>query len=87
MFASFLRSNKRRPSETTPLLEALSRYRSRQHGETSEPGEYAEAVAQYDGEDEDDDEDRGQDGPLLPVFSSELLGGFHYCRSRCYMHY
>lgn len=75
MFASLLRSTKKRPSESTPLLAALNRYRSRQHGETSEADDdYRGRVAHYDGEDEDEDEDRRQDGPLLPVFSSAVLG-------------
>lgn len=72
MFASLLRPNARRPSETTPLLAALNKYRQRQNGEPSEPDEDQEFIAQY--EDEDEDEDRQPDGPLLPVFSSEVLG-------------
>lgn len=76
MFASLLRPNARRPSETTPLLAALNKYRQRQNGEPSEPDEDQEFIAQYEdgGEDEDEDEDRQPDGPLLPVFSSEVLG-------------
>ncbi|KAE8841628.1 hypothetical protein PTNB73_05998 [Pyrenophora teres f. teres] len=77
MFASFFSSNSRRPSETTPLLAAIDRYRRRHNGEDSdaddnEPG----AAGQYDGEDEEEyeDEDRQRDGPLLPVFSPQVLG-------------
>ncbi|KAH7398475.1 hypothetical protein BKA66DRAFT_204308 [Pyrenochaeta sp. MPI-SDFR-AT-0127] len=74
MFASLLRSKKSRPSETTPLLAALNRYRSRQNGEASEADDdYPEIITQYDGEVDDEDEDRQRDGPLLPVFSSEVL--------------
>ncbi|USP76075.1 hypothetical protein yc1106_03349 [Curvularia clavata] len=83
MFSSFLGSTSRRPSETTPLLAAIDRYRRRHHAAESdaahhEPG----AVAQYDGEDDDDEDDdededrqgdRQRDGPLLPVFSPEIL--------------
>lgn len=78
MFKSLLGSRKDGlPTETTPLLAALARYRSRNDEQSaSEADEY---VAQYDGGDEDDeDEDEGQanrrDGPLLPVFSAEFLG-------------
>jgi len=81
MFASFFSSRSRRPSETTPLLAAIDRYRRRHNGDDSdaddnEPG----AIGQYDGEDEDEDEDedenedRQRDGPLLPVFSPQVLG-------------
>jgi hypothetical protein len=76
MFTSLLRSKKRAPSETTPLLAALSKFRRRRNGEPEEadddvPG----AVAQYDDDDDDDDEDnRGRDGSLLPVFSPAFLG-------------
>ncbi|KAF1838084.1 hypothetical protein BDW02DRAFT_489936 [Decorospora gaudefroyi] len=74
MFASFFRSKSRRPSETTPLLAALSRYRRRQHGDDSEEDAHGpEGAAQYDGEDEDEDEDRQRDSPLLPVFSAQVL--------------
>ncbi|KAF2829256.1 hypothetical protein CC86DRAFT_464904 [Ophiobolus disseminans] len=74
MFASLLQSKKRRPSETTPLLAALNRYRSRQNGEANEVDDGdAEAAVQYDGEEEDEDEDRRRDGSLLPVFSSTFL--------------
>ncbi|KAF1846566.1 uncharacterized protein K460DRAFT_356222 [Cucurbitaria berberidis CBS 394.84] len=74
MFASLLRSKKSRPSETTPLLAALNRYRSRQNGEASEAeDDDPEVVAQYDGEDEDEHQGRRQDEPLLPVFSSAVL--------------
>lgn len=78
MFASLLRSNKKRPSETTPLLAALNRYRSRQNGEDSEADEehqnHRRVITRYDGGDEDEDDGRRQDGPLLPVFSSAVLG-------------
>ncbi|KAL6710045.1 hypothetical protein ACN47E_009836 [Coniothyrium glycines] len=75
MFASLLRSKKKRPSETTPLLAALNRYRSRQNGDASEPDEdYPAVITQYeDDEDDDEENDRRQDGPLLPVFSSAVL--------------
>jgi hypothetical protein len=79
MFTSFFGSKSRRPSETTPLLAALNKYRRRQNGEDSGADDNEpDAVAQYEGEDEDEDEDRQRDGPLLPVFSSEVLG-----RRRC----
>jgi len=75
MFASFFRQKSRRPSETTPLLAAIQRYRRRQNGQDSEDDEdEQDALAQYEGEDDDEDEDRQRDGPLLPVFSSEVLG-------------
>ncbi|KAI4669259.1 uncharacterized protein J4E79_001302 [Alternaria viburni] len=74
MFASFFRQKSRRPSETTPLLAAIQRYRRRQNGQDSEDDEdEQDALAQYEGEDDDEDEDRQRDGPLLPVFSSEVL--------------
>jgi hypothetical protein len=77
MFASLLRSKKSRPSETTPLLAALHKYRNRDHEGASEAeDDYDDDAAQYVGEIDDEDEDRRRDGPLLPVFSSELLGGF-----------
>lgn len=73
MFASLLRSKKSQPSESTPLLAALNRYRSRQHGEPSEPDE-SPGLDQYEDEDDEENFDRRRhDGPLLPVFSSELL--------------
>ena len=80
MFASFLRSQKGRQSERTPLLAALDRVRSRhaaQHAE-EEDDEYDD-VGQYDGGDEDDEDNvgGGRDGPLLPVFS-EFLGTYGY---------
>jgi hypothetical protein len=87
MFASFLRSQKGRKSESTPLLAALDRVRSRNTGDNSddEDDEYDE-IGQYDGGDEDDEDNGGdgRDGPLLPVFS-EFLGisrsspGFFHC--------
>lgn len=90
MFSSFFASKSRRPSETTPLLAAIGRYRRRHNGDESDhvdhdPG----AVAHFDGDgdgddDEYEDEDehqhqhqpqrRQRDGPLLPVFSPEILG-------------
>jgi hypothetical protein len=80
MFASLLRPKKSRVSETTPLLEALNKYRAR-HEEPSEPADdddYPDDGLPYDGEvdDEvdDEDDDRRRDGPLLPVFSYEVLG-------------
>ncbi|KAI8942688.1 hypothetical protein NX059_000737 [Plenodomus lindquistii] len=72
MFASLLRSKKSQPAETTPLLAALSRYRSRQHGEPDEPDGFP-GLDQYEDEDDDEDDDRRRDGSLLPVFSSEVL--------------
>jgi hypothetical protein len=77
MFASFFSKKSRRPSETTPLLAAINRYRRRQNGQDSDDGHDPDAIDQYEGDegDEDDeDEDRQRDGPLLPVFSSEVLG-------------
>ena len=77
MFASLLRSKKSRPSETTPLLTAIHKYRNHGNDEASEADDdYEDDIAQYDGEVDDEDEDRRRDGPLLPVFSSEFLGGF-----------
>ncbi|KAF2031454.1 hypothetical protein EK21DRAFT_62959 [Setomelanomma holmii] len=73
MFTSLLRSNKRRLSETTPLLAALQQYRSRRNGDTDAADDYPDRIAQYDGEEEEEDEDRQRDGPLLPVFSSTFL--------------
>ncbi|KAH3966157.1 hypothetical protein HBH98_095950 [Parastagonospora nodorum] len=74
MFASLLRSKKSHPSETTPLLAALNRYRNRQHGGDEAQEDDPEDIAQYEGEEEDEeDEDRQRDGPLLPVFSSTFL--------------
>ncbi|KNG47124.1 receptor-activated ca2+-permeable protein [Stemphylium lycopersici] len=82
MFSSFFTSKSRRPSETTPLLAAIDRYRRRRNGQDSDRDDREpDAVAQYDGEDEDEDEgegegedeDRQPDGPLLPVFSAEVL--------------
>ena len=86
MFDSLLRSKKRsRPSETTPLLAALQKYRSR-HSDGDEPepetpgleaeDDYEAAEGQYNGrlQVDDEDDDRRRDGPLLPVFSSEFLG-------------
>ncbi|KAK1914545.1 hypothetical protein P3342_010534 [Pyrenophora teres f. teres] len=72
MFASFFSSNSRRPSETTPLLAAIDRYRRRHNGEDSdaddnEPG----AAGQYDGEDEEEyeDEDRQRDD-RIPIYNT-----------------
>jgi hypothetical protein len=81
MFASLFQSKKGSPSETTPLLAALHRYRSRRHGTNEAAEGDAEVIAQYEGEEEEEDEDeeqededRQRDGPLLPVFSSTFLG-------------
>ena len=76
MFASYFRKKSRRPSETTPLLTAINRYRRRQNGEDEhdEDEDEPDALAQYEGEDDEQDEDHERDGPLLPVFSSEVLG-------------
>jgi len=90
MFASLLRSKKSsRSSETTPLLAALHKYRSRHNDEASEHDDdyehHEHHVGRYDGEVDDEDHDRRRDGPLLPVFSSEVLGALpllHAC-DRC----
>lgn len=85
MFASLLGSRKDPRSETTPLLQALDRYRRRYHNPHGEPsvddedhdGEDADhqVPGYHDPDDDDEDDDgRGGDGPLLPVFSSEFLG-------------
>jgi hypothetical protein len=81
MFASLFQSKKGNPSETTPLLAALHRYRSRRHGTNEAAEGDAEVIAHYQGEEgdedeeqEQEDEDRQRDGPLLPVFSSTFLG-------------
>jgi hypothetical protein len=82
MFASLLRSKKSRPAETTPLLAALRKYRNRndEPSEAEADDDYEDDLAQYDGEEVDDeDEDRHRDGPLLPVFSSEFLGALRRC--------
>ena len=78
MFASLLGSRKHDvdAQETTPLLQALSRFRSR---DDDDQGDDGGELAHYDGGDEDyEDEDHGarggRDGPLLPVFSAEFLG-------------
>lgn len=77
MFSSLLSSQKGPRSERTPLLATLRRYGSRQTGDPSadEDDDVEEDIAQYDGEDEDDEDNgfHGRDGPLLPVFS-EFLG-------------
>ncbi|KAJ8110145.1 hypothetical protein OPT61_g6933 [Boeremia exigua] len=75
MFASLLRSKKSsRSSETTPLLAALHKYRSRHNDEAEEADDdYEGHAGQYEGEVDDEDHDRRRDGPLLPVFSSEFL--------------
>lgn len=87
MFASLLRKQKdpRSESETTPLLAALHRYRSRRahddHAASDDDDhdhDYHEDIAHYDAGDEDDDQNaRRRDGPLLPVFSSEFLGVYN----------
>ena len=81
MFASLLRSKKSsRASETTPLLAAIHKYRNRHNDEASEADDdYEDDIGHYDGEVDDEDEDRRRDGPLLPVFSSEFLGGLRCC--------
>lgn len=81
MFASLLRSKKSsRSSETTPLLAALHKYRSRHNDEASEHDvDYEQHAGRYDGEVDDEDHDRRRDGPLLPVFSSEFLGSSSRC--------
>ncbi|EOA86888.1 hypothetical protein ACJQWK_09030 [Exserohilum turcicum] len=83
MFSSFLRSSSRRPSETAPLLQAIERYRRRHHADNDDAPDHRHPrpVAHYDpdGDDGDDDEDDDgddedqRDGPLLPVFSPEIL--------------
>jgi hypothetical protein len=84
MFASLLGSKNRRPSETTPLLAALSRYRNRQNGVDEAQEDNVEGIAQDEGEEEDEeDEDRQRDGPLLPVFSSTFLGMFPTPNMHC----
>lgn len=83
MFASLLRPKKAQTSETTPLLAALKRYRSRRHGvEEVEELDDAEAIEELDGEEAYEDEDRRRDGPLLPVFSSTFLGMCQTCMRR-----
>ncbi|KAH7130447.1 hypothetical protein B0J11DRAFT_252223 [Dendryphion nanum] len=78
MFASLLRTPRARQSERTPLLAALTRFHGRyddgEHSASDRDDENNDEVAQYDGEDEDEDNDlrRQQDGPLLPVFSEFL---------------
>ena len=84
MFASLLRPRKDAPSpETTPLLQALNRYRGRDAHARSPAAAHDDDDdgAPYDaGDDDYEDEDRGRrDGPLLPVFSSELLGASTCC--------
>jgi hypothetical protein len=79
MFPSILRPQKGRSShsERAPLLAALSKFRfGGEERSASEDDEDDGDIAQYDGEDDEDDHARhGQrDGPLLPVFSSEVLG-------------
>lgn len=79
MFASLLRSKKSsRSSETTPLLAAIHRYRSRHDDEVGED-DYEDERGQFDVEVYDEDHDHRRDGPLLPVFSSEFLGGLSCC--------
>ena len=73
MFASLLRPRKHDRPETTPLLQALRRYRTR---DDDHADDHDEDLAQYDGGDEDyeDEDHHARDGPLLPVFSAEVLG-------------
>ncbi|KAH7089189.1 hypothetical protein FB567DRAFT_523228 [Paraphoma chrysanthemicola] len=73
MFTSLLGSKKRRPSETTPLLAALNKYRSRRNGEADAEDDYQDRIAQHDGGEDEGNEDSRRDGPLLPVFSSTFL--------------
>jgi hypothetical protein len=79
MFASLLQSKNTTPSETTPLLAALKRFRNHQNDVDGVPDDdEAAVIAQYgrgeEDEEEREDEDRHRDGPLLPVFSSTFLG-------------
>ncbi|KAH8728720.1 hypothetical protein GQ44DRAFT_608500 [Phaeosphaeriaceae sp. PMI808] len=75
MFASLVRSKKSHPSESTPLLAALNRYRSRHNGvdDELEDDHHQGRGRSPQSEHDDEDEDRRQDGPLLPVFSSTVL--------------
>jgi hypothetical protein len=78
MFKSLLGTQQGRRSERTPLLAALDRYRNRNDDSASEGEGEGEDNRRddIDGEnyDEDDDDDAQRDGPLLPVFSAEVLG-------------
>jgi hypothetical protein len=86
MFASLVQSKKTSPSETTPLLAALQRYRNGRNGadEADDDGEAA-VMAQYGDEEEEEEEreDEHRDGPLLPVFSSTFLGTSAVCTVFC----
>ena len=89
MFKSLLGPRKDgQPSETTPLLAALARYRSRHDEQSgSDADEYDAHYQPGDEDDEDEDEGEGnrRDGPLLPVFSAEFLGITHSpCCSEIY---
>ncbi|KAL5384599.1 hypothetical protein PMIN03_004994 [Paraphaeosphaeria minitans] len=75
MFASLLRTRKDAAGpETTPLLQALNRYR-RRDADARSPADDDDDAAHYDAGDEDyENEDPGRrDGPLLPFFSPEVL--------------
>ena len=84
MFKSLLGTQQGRQRERTPLLAALDRYRNRNRDSEGDDNENDndndngpnEDEDDIDGEnyDEDDDDDAQRDGPLLPVFSSEVLG-------------
>ena len=80
MFKSLLGTQQGRRSERTPLLAALDRYRNRNDDSASEGEGEGEGEDNrpddMDGEnyDEDEDDDAQRDEPLLPVFSSEVLG-------------
>ena len=82
MFDSLLRSKKRsRPSETTPLLAALQKYRSR-HSDGDEPepetpgleaeDDYEAAEGQYNGRLQVDDEDDDR-RPFALVVDDDVL--------------
>ncbi|KAF1993045.1 hypothetical protein P154DRAFT_528058 [Amniculicola lignicola CBS 123094] len=72
---SLFRPRQGRGPESTPLLSAFTRFRTRTHDQSGTEDDDPEDMAQYDGEDEsDDDEDqRRRDGSLLPVFAAEVL--------------
>ncbi|CAI6228537.1 unnamed protein product [Periconia digitata] len=83
MFASLLGSRKDPRSETTPLLQALDRYRRRHadpnpdlsvDGDDDDEQGHHQFPRYEDHEDDHEDSDgRRGDGPLLPVFSAEFL--------------
>jgi hypothetical protein len=87
MFKSLLGTQKGHRSERTPLLAALDRYRNRNadgDDSASEGGVQDNGPDDMDDEhyDEDDDDDDHRDGPLLPVFSSEVLGILSYATTK-----